>query len=102
MNPQTDISSGLLLDTHIWIWLFEGSTQLNNTTITLLDQAAQQGKLFLPAIAVWELSTLIAKKRLTLSLNLKDWVEEALSKPGMALLPLTPIISMESTLLPGT
>ncbi len=45
---------------------------------------------------------MIAKKRLSLSMPLKDWVQEALSKPGIVLSPLSPNISIESTILPGT
>jgi PIN domain nuclease of toxin-antitoxin system len=100
-KSQPEAASGILLDTHIWIWLFEGSPELSNATVQLLDEAAQQGQLFIPAICVWEVSTLVAKKRLSLSIPLHNWIPEALSKPGVELLALSPEISMESTILPG-
>lgn len=98
---QSKSTTGILLDTHVWIWLFEGNTQLSRIMIDKLDQFAQQGQLFLPAIAIWELAVLVAKKRLSLSQPLKNWVQESLSKPGISLVPLSPNISIESTLLPG-
>jgi PIN domain nuclease of toxin-antitoxin system len=94
-------NAGILLDTHIWVWLINGSAELSDKTIRLLDQAAGQGKLFVPAIAVWELATLTAKKRLTLSVPIKNWVQDALQKPGIEMAPLSWEISIESTMLPG-
>lgn len=93
--------AGLLLDTHIWVWLTNGSADLTDKTIKLLDGAAQQGRLFVPAIAVWELATLVAKKRLTLSVPVKNWVQEAMQQPGIEMVPLSWEISIESTMLPG-
>lgn len=93
--------AGLLLDTHIWLWLIGGSTELDNKTVKLLDGAAGEGRLFVPEIAVWELATLIAKKRLTLSMPIKNWVQEAMLKPGIEMAPLSWDISIESTMLPG-
>jgi len=95
------IKAGILLDTHVWVWLINGSDELNDKTIKLLDGAAQEGKLFVPEIAVWELATLAAKKRLSLSAPVKNWVQEALQKPGIELVPLSWEISIESTMLPG-
>ncbi len=93
--------AGLLLDTHIWLWLISGSAELNNKTVKLLDGAAKEGKLFVPEIAVWELATLTAKKRLTLGMPIKNWVQEAIQKPGIEMTPLSWEISIESTMLPG-
>lgn len=93
--------AGVLLDTHVWVWLVNGSPELSEETVRLLDNAAQAGKLFVPAIAVWELATLTAKKRITLSVPIKNWVQEALQKPGIEMVPLSSDISIESTMLPG-
>src|SRR5580704_14413579 len=58
-------------------------------------------RLFVPEIAVWELATLTAKKRLTLNVPIKNWVEEALQKQGIEMVPLSWEISIESTMLLG-
>lgn len=92
--------SGLLLDTHIWIWLNNGSPELKSKSITEIDHAARKGELFISALSVWEVATLVAKKRILLRTSIHDWVEQALSQPGIELIPLLPNISVESTLLP--
>lgn len=97
MTPE----AGILLDTHIWVWLINGSAALSDQTVAILDQAATKGRLFVPEIAVWELATLVAKQRLTLNVPIKNWVQEAMQKPGIEMVPLSWEISIESTMLPG-
>ena len=92
--------SGLLLDTHVWIWLNDGSSELKSTNVREIDRAAEQGELFVSAISVWEIATLVAKKRIVLRTSVHDWIERALSQPGIELIPLLPNIAVESTLLP--
>ena len=92
--------SGILLDTHVWIWLNNGSPELKPTHVREIDQAAQAGELFVPAISVWEVATLAAKKRIVLRTSVHDWIERALSQPGVELIPLLPAIAVESSLLP--
>lgn len=92
--------SGLLLDTHVWIWLNNGDLELKSAMIREIDRAAENGELFISAISVWEIATLVAKKRILLRASIHDWIEEALSQPGVELIPLHPNIAIESTLLP--
>ena len=40
--------------------------------------------------------------RVALPMNIRSWVEEALSKPGISLASITPEIAIESSNLPGT
>ena len=39
--------------------------------------------------------------RVALPMNIRSWVEEALSKPGISLASITPEIAIESSNLPG-
>lgn len=91
---------GLLLDTHIWIWLFNGSAELADKNIKLIEDQASQSRIFISAISVWEIATLFAKRRIILRSAIREWIDEALSQPGVDLLPLSPEISIESTQLP--
>ncbi len=92
---------GLVLDTHVWVWLSNGNKELSSSCISRIEQAAVSGQVYIPAIAVWEVATLTAKGRLNFNMPLKQWVEEALSKPGINVIPLLPIIAVESAELPG-
>lgn len=92
--------ANLLLDTHTWVWLNNGSAELSDKIIQTIDHAADDGKVFISAISVWEIATLAAKKRLILRTSLKEWMSEALSQVGVELVPLAPDISIESAELP--
>lgn len=94
-------NTNLLLDTHTWIWLNNGSNELSNKIIRQIDHAAENGNVFISAISVWEIATLTAKKRLILRTSLREWVDEALSQMGVNLVPIAPDISIESVELPN-
>jgi PIN domain nuclease of toxin-antitoxin system len=93
----------LLLDTHVWIWLMNGDVEmLSPASRNAIVRASQIGKLRVSAITVWEVGMLEAKGRIRLTKGCLDWVNEALSAPGMALLPLSPEVAIESSRLPGS
>jgi PIN domain nuclease of toxin-antitoxin system len=52
-------------------------------------------------ISIWELAMLENRGRVALPMNIRTWVDQALSKPGIAVSPLTPEIMIESVHLPG-
>lgn len=95
------MSNGLLLDTHVWIWLNNGSPELKPAVIREIDRAASEGLLFISAISVWEVATLVSKKRILLRTAVSEWINQALSQPGVELVPLSPAIAVESTVLPN-
>ena len=66
-----------------------------------IEQASLQGSLGVAAISVWEVGMLEAKGRVRFAQPCLDWVRQALSAPGLRLLPLTPEIAVESSRLPG-
>jgi PIN domain nuclease of toxin-antitoxin system len=94
--------SALLLDTHAWLWYAEGmSERLRPATIKRLDEARKGDGLVISAISVWEVGMHAARGRIRLAVPLRDWVERALSAPGVRLVPLDAAVAAESTLLPG-
>jgi PIN domain nuclease of toxin-antitoxin system len=97
----TEADSGVILDTHIWVWLNVGSSELSKSSISKIEQAAISGQLYIPAIVVWEVATLAAKGRLTFSMPVRQWIDEALARQGVNLIPLLPSIAIESAELPG-
>jgi len=94
--------SALLLDTHIWLWYAEGVTgRLRPASIRKLDEARKGDGLVVSAISFWEIGMHAARGRIQLAVPLRDWVEKALSVPGIRLAPLDAAVAAESTLLPG-
>ena len=90
----------LLLDTHYWIWFQFGITdQVPQRLRLAIQQASAAGALLLSVISVWELALLEAKGRIELNSSCEDWVRDALATPGLALVPLTPEIAIDSTRL---
>ncbi|MDF3055752.1 MAG: hypothetical protein K0Q74_1659 [Gammaproteobacteria bacterium] len=91
---------GLLLDTHVWIWLMEGSVELSRKKQQMIDEAARHSIVGIAAISVWEMAMLVEKGRIKLEKPLLAWVQDSLALPGIELKPLTPEIAVESSQLP--
>ena len=91
----------ILLDTHTWIWLFSGSSELSKEAVDFIDNAGSKGKVFISAISVWELSMLVAKDRVALSEPIQTWVKNSFDQPGVNLSAMSSEIAIESSFLPG-
>jgi PIN domain nuclease of toxin-antitoxin system len=55
----------------------------------------------LSAISPWEIAMLASKGRLTLDRDVGEWVQAAVSVPGLRLEAISPEIAVASTRLPG-
>jgi PIN domain nuclease of toxin-antitoxin system len=92
----------LLLDTHVWIWIMEGtSAELSPSAIAKIRGSSRTEHLLVSAISVWEVAMLDVKGRITLSMDCSTWVERALAAPGLEFVALSPTIAIQSTRLPG-
>lgn len=90
----------LVLDTHVWVWFLAGDARLRMTAREAITAAGDERRVLVPAIAVWEVSMLEAKRRLVFGSLCEEWVETALAHPGFELAPLTPSIAVASNRLP--
>ena len=90
-----------VVDTHIWVWWIHGDAALSAPTRELLDSSEQSG-IGVSAISCWEVAKLVERQRLSLPCPVFDWIQQALSYPGVRLLDLSPRVCVESTQLPGT
>jgi PIN domain nuclease of toxin-antitoxin system len=92
----------LLLDTHCWLWAQLGLIQkLSKAALDAIRGAESKGNLRISVISIWELAMLEKRGRVALPMNVRTWVDEALSKPGIDVAPLTPEMMIESVHLPG-
>jgi PIN domain nuclease of toxin-antitoxin system len=92
----------LLLDTHVWLWVLEGTQgKLSRRCLRSIDAAARAGRVWVSAISVWEVAMLDSMGRIALSMDCPAWVDAALRKPGINLIDLLPTIAVASTRLPG-
>lgn len=90
----------ILLDTHIWVWWVQGDPLLPADFSAFIQRSEPLG-LGVSVISCWEVAKLVEKGRLSFQLPLEDWINQALSYPGVMLLDLTPRIIAESVQLPG-
>jgi PIN domain nuclease of toxin-antitoxin system len=91
----------IVLDTHVWVWWVHGAAQLPPAYQAYITANEPQG-LGVSAISCWEVVKLVERGRLSLPVPVGQWLNQALSYPGVRLLPLSPEIAVESTHLPGT
>lgn len=91
----------ILLDTHIWLWLAAGTQPLSPEARQAIAIAAGSGNLRVAAMSIWEIAMLAARNRIILGKPTADWVEQALSAPGLTLEPLRPAIAIDSCYLPA-
>ncbi len=89
----------IVVDTHIWIWWVHGEAHLTRPQIDAMT-AHETSVIGVSAISCWEIAKLVEYGRLELPCSLREWFDQALSYPGIQLLPLTPEIAIESTQLP--
>ena len=90
----------IILDTHIWIkWVLDES-QLPSVFCDKIRDHETDG-LGVSVISFWEVAKLMELKRLSFEIDVHDWINQALSYPGIQLIEFSPRIAVESTQLPG-
>lgn len=90
----------IVLDTHIWIWWVHDDAKLPADCKTCIQSHEATG-LGISVISLWEVAKLVEGGRLTLPIPVREWLDQAITYPGMRVLELTPDIIVESTQLPG-
>jgi PIN domain nuclease of toxin-antitoxin system len=91
----------IVLDTHIWVWWVHGEARLSERQRSHLQENESPG-LGVSIISCWEDAKLVEYGRLNLPCSISNWLDQALTYPGVQLLDLTPPIVVDSTQLPGT
>jgi PIN domain nuclease of toxin-antitoxin system len=83
----------LLLDTHIWIWNSAAPDKLGKTVTTAIDN--EENELWLSPISIWELSVLVARRRIELDDDVEAWVARTLAQTIYREAPLTNEVALE-------
>ncbi|MFP4585786.1 MAG: type II toxin-antitoxin system VapC family toxin [Desulfococcaceae bacterium] len=89
-----------LLDTHTWIWWNMNPGKLSSEVKGIIANDDGYEEMLLSAISPWEFSKLLEKRRLGISCHPEEWLNTALDMPKLRLVPLSPILSYRSTVLP--
>lgn len=83
------MTNGLLLDTHIVLWLDSGDDRLRLSTRALIDGCWRDGgTVCLSAVSAWEIALLVDTGRIELDLPVEAWITRFLERPGVNPVPL--------------
>lgn len=91
----------IILDTHVLVWAFNGTPRLGTHARARIEQERRGQSVGVCAITLWEIALLVAKGRLELTMDVRDWLGAALAWPGIELCPIDPGIAVDSVQLPG-
>lgn len=91
----------LLLDTHVLLWLAEGSDALPDASRTLIEHAAAGEGLAVSSISFWEIAMLAHRSRISLSQPLAVWRGRVRAQPGVVELAVDGDVAIEAVQLPG-
>ena len=92
----------VVLDTHVLVWWVNGSGSLSVTAEKVIKRTLAQGsEVLVSAISAWEVSMLINKGRLVLSMDVESWFDEVSQIDGVRFIPVDNEIGIKSTVLPG-
>ena len=97
---STEMNS-IIIDTHVFLWLMEGSPELQPSEIELINKVVNNGQVLVASISIWEIAMLQKLGKITLSMPIKDWVEESLNQKGIVIVTFDVAILIESVFLPG-
>jgi len=64
----------ILLDTHVYLWLANGDSKLNQSSLRVLEN--DQNK-FISIISLWEISLLLEKGRIKLNQTFEEWIRNS-------------------------
>lgn len=83
------MSGGILLDTHVVLWMAFDSSRLKDTTRRRLEAEWRGGgSLLVSAVTAWEIAMLADSGRATLDCSPAAWVERFAARPGVEIIPL--------------
>lgn len=92
----------VLLDTHIWVWWLTPGSPLTRPERNSLDARAERRELFLPAISLWEIQVLHAKRRFELTMPFAEWLARAADDRVISVLPLSVEVVLALDTLPAS
>lgn len=92
----------IVVDTHVLVWWVSGSDSLSNAAEKIIkDTLNSNDEVIISSISAWEISMLIVKGRLVLSMDVESWLDEVSQIDGVRFIPVDNEISIKSTMLPG-
>ena len=101
--PNLDVGERpLLLDTHVWLWLFLDDPKARAShALPRMNRAMQDSRVGISVISAWEVGLLEAKGRISLPVSGREWLRQTLERPGVSLVPFSEELALDANDLPG-
>jgi len=92
----------IVLDTHVLIWWVNDSKQLSSTGKRAINKALKRREeILISSISAWEIIMLVKKDRLTLTMDVNDWIVTTAAIESVRYIPVDNTVAMQSVVLPG-
>ena len=91
----------IVIDTHVWLWWISNPEKLAVNAAQAIDKAIIEGGIIISSISTWEIVLLTNKKRLKLSIDIRDWVRKTEALPFVRFVPVDNTIALRSVTMPG-
>jgi PIN domain nuclease of toxin-antitoxin system len=91
----------IVLDTHALVWWVTGDAELSKKAKTVIEREQHSGEIIVSAISVWEITMLVEKGRLILSMDVSSWLATVAEIERVKFLPVDMEIANKSVVLPG-
>jgi PIN domain nuclease of toxin-antitoxin system len=88
----------ILLDTHVLLWVRQGSARVGRRALRRIEGALRQGELLVSAFSFWELAMLVSAERLGLRVTVDEFRATTL-RAGVVEVPLDGAVAILSTSL---
>lgn len=91
----------IVLDTHAWVWWAASPERLSVPARERIDAEASELQVHISSISCWELTLLVKKKRLELTMDAEEWIARTEALPSLRFVPVNNRIAVLSNQLPG-
>lgn len=91
----------IVLDTHVWLWWISNPEKLSSSAAQAITKSINENSIVISSISTWEVALLVAKGRLDLSIDVRDWVRKTEGLPFVRFVPVDNTISLRSVTMPG-
>jgi PIN domain nuclease of toxin-antitoxin system len=91
----------VVLDTHILVWWCNGDDKLSVKARERINTALEsEEEILVSSITAWELSMLVSKNRLALTMDVDTWLQTVSEIDNVRFVPVDNKVAVESTRLP--
>ena len=91
----------IVLDTHAWVWWVSNPEKLSTKARRRIEKGVTNKEILISSISAWEVAMLVARLRLKLTMELKDWIAKSEALPFLRFIPVTNQIAIKSVHLQG-